>query len=577
MKHIMNKRVIGLLLCALMLLTLLGGAPVRATAAESAQGTPGPGGPVVEVEDVNELISVIGPNVTLKLAPGEYDLASAASYGADTGNPYCHWEEVAEDGYELQIVDADSLNIRGAGVDETVILGKDRYASILSFSGCQGLTIADLTAGHSPMPGFCAGGVLFMQNCGDVKVEGCGLFGCGTVGVWASGCRGLTVLSTRIYECSDSAVNVDGCRDVTVQGCEIDHNSWRNEETIATSLFQAYDGDGFVVSGCRIHDNTANALFSSANTGHAAFLSNKVEYNTFYSAFALYGIAATVDGCSFHRNDIYNWYAEGFDEPTVYAQNSDGEGLEPADLEAMDIRPVQVREETPALQEPTEVAPGGRIVVTTVDEFLAAIGPDRTIVLQGEAFSLAKAANYGGEAGRYYRWEECYDGPQLVITGAADLTICAEGTDPAATTLTATPRYADVIAFKGCDNVTVSGLTLGHTDGPSECSGAVLNFENCVGITVDRCRLYGCGTMGVNASYARDLKVTDSEIYDCSISGAVLYGVRGAVFENCRVHDVPSPMLCLYDCSDVAWNGSPVLDTYYDVTPDGELVPVAIG
>ena len=211
MKHIMNKRVIGLLLCALMLLALLGGAPVRATAAESAQGTPGPGGPVVEVEDVNELISVIGPNVTLKLAPGEYDLASAASYGADTGNPYCHWEEVAEDGYELQIVDADSLNIRGAGVDETVILGKDRYASILSFSGCQGLTIADLTAGHSPMPGFCAGGVLFMQNCGDVKVEGCGLFGCGTVGVWASGCRGLTVLSTRIYECSDNAVNVDGC------------------------------------------------------------------------------------------------------------------------------------------------------------------------------------------------------------------------------------------------------------------------------------------------------------------------------------------------------------------------------
>ena len=225
----------------------------------------------------------------------------------------------------------------------------------------------------------------------------------------------------------------------------------------------------------------------------------------------------------------------------------------------------------------TRVAPGGRIVVTTVDEFLAAIGPDRTIVLQGETFSLAKAANYGGEAGRYYRWEECYDGPQLVITGAADLTICAEGTDPAATTLTATPRYADVLAFMGCDNVTVSGLTLGHTDGPSECAGAVLNFENCVGITVDRCRLYGCGTMGVNASYARDLKVTDTEIYDCSISGAVLYGVRGAAFLDCRIHDVPSPMLCLYDCSDVAWNGSPVLDTYYDVTPDGELVPVAIG
>ena len=513
MKQAMNVRVFGLLIAALMLLTLLGGTPVRAAAAESAQGTPGPDGPVVEVKDVNELISVIGPNVTLKLAPGEYDLASAASYGAETGNPYCHWEEVAEDGYELQIVDADGLHIQGAGLDETVILGKDRYANILSFSGCQGLTIADLTAGHSPQPGFCAGGVVYLQNCGDVQVEGCGLFGCGTVGVWASGCRGLAVQNCRIYECSDSAVTVDSCRDVTVTDCEIDHNSWRNEETIASSMFQACDGDGFLVSGCHIHDNTATTMFSSASTARAAFLSNRVEYNTFYTAFALFGVPATVDG----------------------------------------------------------------IVVTTVDEFLAAIGPDRTIALAGETFSLADAAHYGEGMARYYRWEECYDGPQLVIMGATNLTICAEAADRSATTLTATPRYADVIAFKGCDNVRVEGLTLGHTDGPSDCAGAVLNFENCMGIAVDRCRLYGCGTMGVSASYARDLKVTDTEIYDCSISGAVLYGVRGAAFLDCRIHDVPSPMLCLYDCSEVTWNGTPVLDAHYDVGPDGELVSVEIG
>ena len=575
-----KTRALGLLLGALMLLALLGGAPAKASATtEQPKGTPAPGGPVLEVEDVNELISVIGPNVTLNLAPGEYDLASAASYGADTGNPYCHWEAVSEDGYELQIADTDGLILRGAGMEETVILGKDRYASILSFSGCQGLTVAGLTAGHSPMPGFCAGGVLYMQNCGDVTVEGCGLFGCGTVGVGASGCRGLTILSSRIYECSDSAVNVGGCRDVTVRDCEIDHNSWRNEETVATSLFQSYDGDGFTVSDCRIHDNTANALFTSTNTGRAAFLSNRVEYNTLYSAFALYGVSATVDGCAFHRNDIYNWYPEGYGEPTLYAQNSEGEGLEPEDLAAMEIRPVQWNEETAdvSLREPTEVEPGGRIAVTTVDEFLAAIGPDRTIVLRGETFSLAEAVDYGVGMGRYYRWEECYDGPQLVITGATNLTICAEGTDRPVTTLTATPRYADVIAFKGCDNVTVSGLTLGHTDGPSECSGAVLNFENCMGIAVDRCRLYGCGTMGINASYARDLKVADTEIYDCSVSGAVLYGVRGAVFRDCRVHDVPSPMLCFYDCSEVTWNGQTVTDTHCDMGPEGELVPATIG
>ncbi len=562
---------------ALTMLMFLGVAPAKAAATTMPpKTTPTPASSAVEVKDVDELVSAIGPNVTVTLAAGEYELASAASYGQDTGNPYCHWEEVTEDGFELQIVDADGLTIRGAGMDETVILGKDRYANILSFANCQGLTVADLTAGHTPMPGFCSGGVLYMQNCGDVTVAGCGLFGCGTVGVWASGCRGLAVKDSRIYECSDSAVNVDSCRDVTVTGCEIDHNGWRNEEYLVSSLFQTCDGQGFAVSGCRIHDNTANVLFSSVNTANAAFLSNRVEYNTLYNGFALYDVSATVDGCAFHRNELYNWYVEGYDEPTLFAQNSEGEGLDPEDLAAMEIRPVQVREE-PALQEPTEVAPGGRIVVTTVDEFLAAIGPDRTIVLQGETFSLAEATGYGERMGRYYRWEETYDGPQLVIADATNLTICAEGTDPAATALTAEPRYADVIAFKGCDNVCVSGLTLGHTEGASECSGAVLNFENCMGITVDRCRLYGCGTMGINASYARDLRVTDSEIFECSLTGASLYGVRGAAFRDCRIHDVPSPMLCFYDCSEVTWNGQAVPEAHYDVGPEGELVPAQIG
>ena len=396
MKHAMNVRILGLLVVALMLLTLLGGTPVRATAAETAQGTPGPDGPVVEVKDVNELISVIGPNVTLKLAPGEYDLASAASYGAETGNPYCHWEEVAEDGYELQIVDADSLNIRGAGVDETVILGKDRYANILSFSGCQGLTIADLTAGHSPQPGFCAGGVVYLQNCGDVQVEGCGLFGCGTVGVWASGCRGLAVQNCRIYECSDSAVTVDSCRDVTVADCEIDHNSWRNEETIASSMFQACDGDGFLVSGCHIHDNTATTMFSSASTARAAFLSNRVEYNTLQDAFALYQYPATVDGCAFHGNELGSWYAYGDEMSSLAALDAAGNELTEGDLMAMDIRPIQLSgTEEISLPEPTEVAPGGEITVNTVDDFLAAIGPDRTIVMDGDSFCLADASAYG--------------------------------------------------------------------------------------------------------------------------------------------------------------------------------------
>ena len=570
------------LLTGLMLLVTLVAVPVTTNGYTMApKTTPEPGeqaeGAVIEVKDVDELVAAIGPGVTLELAAGDYDLAAAASYGKDTGNPYCRWTETSEQGYELQIVNVDGLTLRGAGMDETALLARDRYACVLCFVGCRDLTLAQLTAGHSPEPGFCGGGVLRLDHCEQVTVEGCGLFGCGTIGVWATNCNGVTVNASRIYECSDSAVNADSCLNVQVLDSQIDHNGWKSEYT-ASALFQTYGGDGFTVSGCHIHDNIADLLLQCAYTGHAAFVSNQVAYNTLQSAFSLQERSATVDGCAFHGNYMNSWYAYGEETSSLPAQDQAGQELTEEALSAMEIRPIQlVGTEEIVLQEPTEVPLGGEIVVTTVDEFLAAIGPDRTIVLKGSNFSLADAADYGGAGGWYYRWEQTYDGPQLVIYGASNLEIRSETKDPAATTLTATPRYADVICFQSCENLRVDGLTLGHTEGPSECSGAVLNFENCSSVLVSRCRLYGCGTIGVNAMTCRNLRVVSCEIYDCSISGVVLYTVSDAAFQNCSVHDVPSPMLCFYDTYGVAWNGTTLSEPHYDVTADGEAVPVELG
>ena len=63
---------------------------------------------------VDELLAAIGPNVTVELAAGEYDLAGAASYGKDTGNRFCRWEATLEQGYELHISGVDGLTIKAA-------------------------------------------------------------------------------------------------------------------------------------------------------------------------------------------------------------------------------------------------------------------------------------------------------------------------------------------------------------------------------------------------------------------------------------------------------------------------------
>lgn len=581
MTHAKMGKILGVLLAGLMLLTLLGAAPAagRESAPVPPQTGPTPdqeeAGQTVQVKSVDELVAAIGPNVTVELLSGEYDLAAAATYGKDTNNRYCRWEASSETGYELVIFGVDGLTLRGAGMDKTTLLAEDRYANVLSFSSCRNVTVADLTAGHSPQPGYCSGGVLHFAHCDQIAATGCGLFGCGSMGVWASDCSGLTVTDSRIYECSVNAVSVDGCRNVRVLDSEIDHNGWQRDDP-AYCLFETSGGDGFTLDRCRIHDNTANLLLACGNTRNVRFVSCRVAYNVLQGAFALYDQPAVVDGCAFHRNDIGAWYAESYELASLAARDAAGKTLSEDDLAAMEIRPVELPEqELPELAAPTEVAPGGEIAVKTVDEFLAAIGPDRTIVLE-ESVCLADALTYGTADGQYYRWEATYDGPQLTIIGASGLTIrAAEGREDV--TLTAAPRYADVLGFRGCDGVRVSGLTLGHTEGFSECSGAVLDFDSCTGVLVDGCRLYGCGTMGVNAYACTDVALADSEIYDCSIGGVVLYSVYSVSFRNCRIHDVPSPAVALYDCYEVTWNETPVTGNHYDVSPEGALTPVAVG
>ena len=130
------------------------------------------------------------------------------------------------------------------------------------------------------------------------------------------------------------------------------------------------------------------------------------------------------------------------------------------------------QEETVATLEPTEET---EPVVNTMDEFLAAIGPDRTVTLAGGNFNLSDAADYGRSGGSaWYRWENVGDGYALVITGVDNLTIRGAGMD--ATILQADPRDANVLTLDKCFRVTLEDFTAGHTQDPGFCSAGVVDL-----------------------------------------------------------------------------------------------------
>ncbi|MBR4473800.1 MAG: right-handed parallel beta-helix repeat-containing protein [Oscillospiraceae bacterium] len=526
---------------------------------------------VVTVNTVDELLDAIAPDTAISLAAGTYDLSTASSYGRSTGNPCLRWEPVYDDNryesYELVITGADNLTLRGAGMDSVTIAAVPRYANVLHFVNCKGLTLSQLTAGHTEQPGWCAGGVFLLDDCRDVDFSFCGMFGCGTVGVQANRCRDLAVRSSRIYDCSQYAVYLDSCRNIRLADCEICENGSTEEPVF--SLLAANTSDGFLIADCRIHDNTARMLLDNSYSRSTRFLSNRVESNLFFDqVFDLEQYAAEVDACSFSENRFpdgvpFAWYCE----TGLYACSPDGSSLSPYELKTMTWHRAD-----PSLLEPAEpsvplleVPAGGEVTVFTADEFLAALGPDRTIVLDTDLLDLSAASDYGVLGGEYYFWRDWYDGPELVIQNVQNLSIRAASDDPASCTVAAVPRYANVLAFLDCSGIRISGLTAGHTQGQGACTGGVLSFESCNDIEIAFCRLYGCGILGIETSYCSNLRVSDCEIYDCSQGGVRLYLTESVSFRGCSIHGISGTAIILTDCSGILWDGAELSNGWYDL------------
>ena len=548
-------------------------APAQTTAPSAPSGTADPSEPPttageIRVTNVDEFLDAIAPNTTIVLAKGDYDLSTARNYGKTPRGAHYDWDAVGDPGeYELLISFVNNLTIRGEDAEATRVLIQPRFANVILFSGCRDLSVESLTVGHTD-GSYCSGGVLRLEKCENVSVRDCDLFGCGTIAVWGSNCRGIRVEGSRIYECSVAAVSVAGCHDVRVEDCEVYRHGLRGDVGTATSLFDASDTDGFAVCNNRVYENAAQYLLSCSRTRNAFFLSNDVHDNRLDDAvFSLQMYSCVVDGCAFTDNDRHAWTLR------LDPVSPDGTLLDSDMLESMTLHDSDPDMPFPAVEAEsvTEVEPGGTVTVLTVDDFLRAIGPERTIVLEGELFDLSAASSYGKIGTEYYCWQESYDGPELMIQNVQGLTILASSEDATATTISAEPRFANVLCFRNCSEITLVGFTAGHTKEPGACAGGVLSLEDCHDVEIDRCRLFGCGILGVKTSDCADISLKETEIYECSQGAGEFHDTDGISFLDCNIHDVPSPHFRFFSCSDLSWNGETFSGRDLDVGEDGKL------
>ena len=128
----------------------------------------------------------------------------------------------------------------------------------------------------------------------------------------------------------------------------------------------------------------------------------------------------------------------------------------------------------------------GKIHVSSTEELLEAIAPDASIVIEAGSYNMSDALEYlwkqGGEAWNeqheYVQLKEVFDGVQFCVQNVKGLTIAGGSEDRAKTSLVIDPRYASVMYFEDCSDISLSSVTMGHTD-MGDCSGNVIDLLGC--------------------------------------------------------------------------------------------------
>ena len=537
--------VIAIVFVAVCLVT----SPARKDAAAAGDTEPTSVSDAVSVHNVDELLAAIAPDTVIQLEPGTYNLSGATGYGLPSENPYYGWTE-KYDGFELMLQNVKNLTIRGSGKVNTTLECDPRSASVINLKNCENVTLEDFTAGHTLELGQCSSGVIYLQNCTGTDMNRLGIYGCGMIGLQAEDSKDISLTDSDVYDCSNCAAQIISCEDVSISGTRIYRIG--SEEYGGYTYFDISASQNVTVENCEISDSSLmylaivtgstvqmkGNLFSNSRSQLEAFNCQRVYIRSLDIEANL-----VLDDNRFEECSVRRWFS---DDGTV----TDSAGHPLTDEQMNKLYSTGATEPNQAQLE---------IHVSTVDELIAAIGPNVNIVLDAELYDLSTATGYGTSKGAYYYWLEEFDGPQLVIDGVDNLTIRSNDGNVTGHTIAAIPRYANVLTFKACSYITLSGFTAGHTREPGTCIGGVLQFQDSTHVTVDNCGLYGCGILGVDAGYCSDIRVANCEIYECSQGGVRFQSTEGIVMENNTLRDLTGSDMSFYDCKDVTVNGETLI------------------
>ena len=557
------KRITAILLCLAMVMCLAACGTAHET---QAQNNVNSENNAIKVSTIDEFLEAIAPGANIELAEGTYDLTKARGFGGKNVSDYYCWASMGDAAqYALEIEDVDNLTISGK---DALIVTSNRWSTVLTFRHCDGLNISGLSIGHTEQVEGCEGGVLSLNSCDDSTVASCDLYGCGTVGVEANDCYNLSVTDTEIHHCSSSAVCLSSGKNIEIRNCNI-HDCGTNYEMHAWTIFSIYDSRAVSISDCTVSNNHSDSLFSGYSGADALKVDNiSVKDNLFSYVLSCNG-RVELNNPEISGNTINSWCDRYSTAETVI----DGKTVTLTEIDDKFGEQLSINGTGSANPVALEIDKTGtkEIHVETADEFLNAIAPDTTVIIDAP-IDLTTASSYGENTideywggweplpeGRTYAWQQVFDGYTLWISNVSNFHI--EGGE-----IITQPRYANVLGFTGCSGISIFGTTAGHSPEQGECMGGVLVLNGCSNVIIESCNLYGCGIYGLQTNSCSVVNLQNTYIHDCTYGAAQFFYTDNVTCIGNSITSCPSPEISIDTCADFIWEDKYMPD-YCDFDP----------
>ena len=211
---------------------------------------------VIEVTDAVSFLAAIGPNRTIRLLPGDYDLSSDAvmeimQTDGPTQYPYLSYDLdyysgiVISDIYNMTIIADSPQEIYTQNINDTVLI----------FNECSYVTVSGITLGHKPETSSrCSAGVITTSYCNHITFDRCDLYGCGYQAAEILLSSSVLFEDCIIRDCSELAAYMESVRNIAFVRCDIYGNG--TECSYPSGLFWITgESKNIVFDECDIHKN----------------------------------------------------------------------------------------------------------------------------------------------------------------------------------------------------------------------------------------------------------------------------------------------------------------------------------